>query len=230
MTAAQICLALLGLTVGLLLYAEFNRRTDGARIAAILSIVTIIATDYFFIRAMPSGTGWEFAQASTHEPKAALERRASAGSAGQGAPARAVGGDQGEGEVPQAEPASATGEDTLPEGDDEASGAGTSAREKLDDMGRSFTHWLRSLFAWPDERSTALSRLHEFRDCDNCPEMVRIPAGSRAIGAGDNDLLADPAERPLRTYKAWPGFAVSRFEITIADMDAAGLKIEARGA
>ena len=51
-----------------------------------------------------------------------------------------------------------------------------------------------------------------FRDCENCPEMVVIPASSFRMGdlndAGDSD------EKPVRTVTIPKNFAVGRFEVT----------------
>lgn len=108
-----------------------------------------------------------------------------------------------------------------------ADGVMASAAEPV---GQSLGQWLGSIFSWrPADRGTAITRLHEFRDCDTCPEMVRIPAGTRAIGAGDNELLAEAAERPLRELRIWPGFAVSRREITLGELKAAGIAVDPRG-
>ena len=54
-------------------------------------------------------------------------------------------------------------------------------------------------------------------DCADCPEIVIIPAGSSLIGAAEGDSLATPAERPRRTVRFWPGFAIGRREISLAE-------------
>ena len=48
------------------------------------------------------------------------------------------------------------------------------------------------------------------KDCDDCPELIRIAAGSTVIGAGGNDRLADAAERPAGPRRFWPGFMIGR--------------------
>ncbi|MCB1496293.1 MAG: formylglycine-generating enzyme family protein [Bauldia sp.] len=52
-----------------------------------------------------------------------------------------------------------------------------------------------------------------FRDCDNCPEMVVVPAGRFVMGAGDNDPAGRDDEAPAHEV-AIPSFAVGRFEVT----------------
>lgn len=46
-------------------------------------------------------------------------------------------------------------------------------------------------------------------DCDACPAMVHVPAGSAFIGAPESDADATPAERPQRKVRFWPGFMIS---------------------
>lgn len=54
------------------------------------------------------------------------------------------------------------------------------------------------------------------RDCLNCPEMVRIPAGTFRMGSsrGDSDEL------PVRKVRVTTPFAISKHEITFAAWDA----------
>ncbi len=49
-----------------------------------------------------------------------------------------------------------------------------------------------------------------FRDCDTCPEMVAVPAGSFLMGAE----RGRPAELPVRRVVIPRDFAMSKFEIT----------------
>lgn len=219
MTSSQICLALLGVTAGLLLFAEFNKRTSSARVAAVLAIIAVIGADFFFLRAMPSGTGWEFEQTGQSGSPGARERRSAAGGGGRGqALAEPQDHDGG-----QSEPNNADGVgNSRPDG-------GSSLGDKADNMARDFAVWMRSWLFPKMERTAAITSLHEFRDCATCPEMVRIRAGSLTIGAGEDDVVAEAAERPQREMRVWPGFAVSRTEITLGDMKAAGINIGADG-
>lgn len=53
-------------------------------------------------------------------------------------------------------------------------------------------------------------------DCDQCPEMVSIPAGSFAFGSPQDEAGHQEDEAPQRTLEM-PSFAISRFEITIGE-------------
>jgi formylglycine-generating enzyme required for sulfatase activity len=52
------------------------------------------------------------------------------------------------------------------------------------------------------------------RDCEHCPDMVVIPAGTAILGAGANDPFRNPDELPERRVAIGEPFAVSRYEIT----------------
>lgn len=52
------------------------------------------------------------------------------------------------------------------------------------------------------------------RDCVGCPDMVIIGGGSALIGAPETDLRASISEKPQRSVRFWPGFALSRSAIT----------------
>jgi formylglycine-generating enzyme required for sulfatase activity len=52
-----------------------------------------------------------------------------------------------------------------------------------------------------------------FRDCPDCPAMVRIPAGSFVMGSADGDR----SERPPRRVTIARPFALGRHEVTVAE-------------
>jgi sulfatase modifying factor 1 len=52
------------------------------------------------------------------------------------------------------------------------------------------------------------------RDCNHCPEMVVIPAGTAILGAPVSDRLRKPDELPERSFAIREPFAVSRYEVT----------------
>ncbi|HMR31403.1 MAG TPA: SUMF1/EgtB/PvdO family nonheme iron enzyme [Geminicoccaceae bacterium] len=54
------------------------------------------------------------------------------------------------------------------------------------------------------------------RDCEACPEMVSIPAGSFVMGRE----RGDPTERPARRVTIGKPFAIGRFEVTVAEWQA----------
>jgi formylglycine-generating enzyme required for sulfatase activity len=52
------------------------------------------------------------------------------------------------------------------------------------------------------------------RDCEHCPEMVVIPAGTAIVGAAAADKFRNADELPERKLVIREPFAVSRYEIT----------------
>jgi formylglycine-generating enzyme required for sulfatase activity len=52
------------------------------------------------------------------------------------------------------------------------------------------------------------------RDCEHCPELVVIPAGTAIVGASANDKFRNADELPERKIAISQPFAVSRYEIT----------------
>jgi formylglycine-generating enzyme required for sulfatase activity len=72
-----------------------------------------------------------------------------------------------------------------------------------------------------------------FRDCEACPEMVVVPAGSFTMGSSPEEIAAlakqfgrhfledqAPGEVPQRKVTIARPFAVGRFEVTFAEWDA----------
>ncbi|MGF1528742.1 MAG: SUMF1/EgtB/PvdO family nonheme iron enzyme [Candidatus Competibacterales bacterium] len=56
----------------------------------------------------------------------------------------------------------------------------------------------------------------EFRDCDICPLMIKLPPAEFTMGSNDNVYSSEyPAHRVHRSYPV----AISRFEITVAEYD-----------
>jgi class 3 adenylate cyclase len=50
-----------------------------------------------------------------------------------------------------------------------------------------------------------------FVDCEQCPQMIRLPGGAMAMGSND-----DPSEKPIHHVSLRP-FAISRFPVTIGE-------------
>ncbi|TBU87887.1 dihydropyoverdine dehydrogenase [Phytopseudomonas dryadis] len=59
-----------------------------------------------------------------------------------------------------------------------------------------------------------------FKDCQDCPEMVVLPAGSFVMGTPDDELGRQPDEGPQRTVTFARPFAISRYQVTAAELDA----------
>lgn len=59
-----------------------------------------------------------------------------------------------------------------------------------------------------------------FRDCNHCPLMVVVPAGSFLMGASRGDGLAEPDEGPVRRVQVPRSFAIAVFETTFVEWDA----------
>jgi len=59
-----------------------------------------------------------------------------------------------------------------------------------------------------------------FRDCDDCPEMVVLPAGSFVMGSPAGEEGRDSDEGPLRTVQIGYQFAVGKYEVTWAQWEA----------
>lgn len=53
-----------------------------------------------------------------------------------------------------------------------------------------------------------------FRDCEQCPEMVVIPAGSFTMGSPEKEIGHGRDEEPLHAVEVPAPFAVGRFEVT----------------
>ena len=53
-------------------------------------------------------------------------------------------------------------------------------------------------------------------DCEHCPLLIPVPAGTAKIGADDHDKDATPAERPAVEARFWPGFLISAAPVSAA--------------
>jgi formylglycine-generating enzyme required for sulfatase activity len=60
----------------------------------------------------------------------------------------------------------------------------------------------------------------KFRDCDACPEMIVVPAGSFTIGSPADEAGRRDDEGPQKEIRIADPFAVSRFEVTRRQYDA----------
>jgi formylglycine-generating enzyme required for sulfatase activity len=66
----------------------------------------------------------------------------------------------------------------------------------------------------------ALKRGESFRECEVCPEMVVVPAGSFMMGSPAKEADRKRDEGPQRKVTIARPFAVGKFEVTFAEWDA----------
>lgn len=59
-----------------------------------------------------------------------------------------------------------------------------------------------------------------FKDCGQCPNMVVIGSGTFDMGAGDDDRLAKPSEKPQHKVTIPTAFALGQAEITVGEWKA----------
>ena len=64
----------------------------------------------------------------------------------------------------------------------------------------------------------------EMQDCDQCPKMVVVPAGTFAMGSTAGEKWRDKSEGPQRQITITRPFAVSKFEITFDQWEACTLE------
>src|SRR5688500_15669198 len=58
-----------------------------------------------------------------------------------------------------------------------------------------------------------------FRDCDQCREMVAVPAGRFTMGSPATEMQRGLDEEPQRQVTIARPFAVGKFEVTFAEWD-----------
>ena len=179
-------------TVVLVFLAEFGTHQRFKRAMALASIATVSAAIAALVRDPPKAGDW---------PTMTWEL--------QGAPARKkqsrtayvrTGDDEGPDEV-----------DHVVEEKKSRIADGSTAAERLEGV---------FLAAFKAPRDPGPSAGDKVRDCDRCPEMVLVPAGTSGIGADADDAAATRAERPQRTVKIWPGFMMSRAEVSVEQYNA----------
>ena len=66
----------------------------------------------------------------------------------------------------------------------------------------------------------ALKPKDSFKECDKCPSMVVVPAGSFIMGSDLREMYRDKNEGPIHIVKMENQFAVGRFPITVDEFAA----------
>ena len=59
-----------------------------------------------------------------------------------------------------------------------------------------------------------------FRDCDQCPEMIEVPAGSFMMGSPESEAGRGDDEVPRHRVRIGEAFAVGVYEVTFDEWDA----------
>lgn len=70
------------------------------------------------------------------------------------------------------------------------------------------------------ERERSLKPKDSFKECDACPEMVVVPAGSFTMGSPANESNRNDDEGPQRAVRFSEQFAVGKFSVTFEEWDA----------
>jgi formylglycine-generating enzyme required for sulfatase activity len=65
----------------------------------------------------------------------------------------------------------------------------------------------------------ALKPQDVFKECDKCPEMVVVPAGTFTMGSPENEANRDPQEGPQHSVTISKPFAAGRFAVTFDEWD-----------
>lgn len=92
--------------------------------------------------------------------------------------------------------------------------------------GRTALDMARARFGFVDrvqryDENPAITALVEgrFRDCEECPEMVSVPAGSFTMGSPSLEWGRDRNEGPLTRVTIGASFAVGKYEVTFDEWD-----------
>lgn len=207
--AAELAAVLFIATALLCLYAEGSRRPLRQRIAMVMALITVTAADAAMLSHDPKlGLSWPtFERASSVRRKVVRDHDGSAGGGGEASATTSGRGTAGNGNA---------------SGEHDGDGDGEDIEEEVVASGLSWSRLLLAdLFS---ARSQDVGAAHSrqagdtFRDCAICPEMVVVPAGDAVIGAVPTDREATVAEQPQRRVRIWPGFAIARFETTVAEL------------
>lgn len=206
MSADQLCLLFLAATVALVIFAELRKPRRAARVAGVVALVTILAADYYLFAAMNRRDGWLATEIARLFPDRDDQKRQRERAGRNGAAGAATAPGDGQ---------SSAGDDR-PAGASAPSSSKQTAYETLDAV----SDWFGRKIARPAPAPVAEEA---FRDCPQCPEMVRVPAADIQIGSAVGDATRQTGDEPARRLRIWPGFALSRGEITLELLSQAGL-------
>ena len=189
MTALDIVTYAYGIGFMCVLIAEFYPRGVVSRRAALASIALVII----------GGLAWAYAAFLTHTPWpqfAAFHRAAEDSEASKGGGAiLSNNDDDGEGDLGNDGGDSASSSVSTSGGRDGASRAAAAGSSGIDGT----AHRRKLKIAGGAELIT---------DCEDCPPLLTVPAGTATIGANENDQDALAAELPSVPVRFWPGFMI----------------------
>lgn len=177
------------LTIVLVLIAEFATNIRFKRVMALASIATVTAAIGALVRDPPKGGDW---------PLMTWELQGKPAKKKQTRTAYVRTGDEDEPDqvnyVVEEKKTAFAEEDT--------------ASERLERL---------FVTAFKAPRDLGPSAGDKVRDCEACPELVLVPAGTSRVGADLDDAFATHAERPQAIVRIWPGFFMSRNEVSAAE-------------
>ena len=92
----------------------------------------------------------------------------------------------------------------------------------LESAGREGSHYREALTLLHEVSEAAAGAQvgTTFRDCDSCPEMITVSAGSYQMGSPSSEADRDDDEGPVHQVTIPRPFAVGAYEVTFAEWDA----------
>lgn len=204
LTVIVACYLAMFVLVGYAELTSSRRRGLPAIFAAlVLSVFAGVSAIAIAVKSPGGGFGW-FEAASTGPAARRSSYTPGVASGGDRTPAPNS-GRSGQGGVGPADGDGTAAADAGSQSSDVKTGSAVGLRDAL-----------RRLFQNAAPETLATGNI--IKDCEDCPEMVVVGAGSTTIGAPDTDPLADASEKPQRMVRFWPGFAISKDPIAAASV------------